>query len=199
MQHLLKVMDVVPEGIALVSLERGSKLYLDFVITRVVSSERIYVALSGGSGVYIVKADVVRELIKSGLSTHSRLMYFHWEDTEFALKLWLMGYKTASYEIDGYKHVGSTSRDKPLHRRYTEYLDPLMALIINVPSKFIILTFLTRFLRDLLKALRHGQIYLFLRAYIFVITKLKSLFIHRAFRLSIYKNIQSYRFCSINI
>ena len=143
--------------------------------------------------IFIFKANVVKELIRLGLGTYSRFMYFHWEDVEFVLKLWFMGYRTVSYEIDGYRHIGLTSRDKPIYRRYTEYLDPLMAMIVNLPLRFAVLILLVRFLRDLVKALVRSETYLFLRVYLFIIAKLRLLIMHRRFRMSVHRNIDAFK------
>jgi len=110
-------------------------LCIDFTVTNIVTDKKLYVGLSGGSGMYIIRSDALRELVHSGLGTYSSYMYFHWEDIEFLLKLWLMGYVTVSYQGINYTHLGNTSRQKPLHRRYTEYLDPVIAMIVNVPLR----------------------------------------------------------------
>ncbi len=101
-------------------------------------------------------------------------MFFHWEDIEFVLKLWLLGYKTVSYELKCYRHIGETSHSKPLYRRYTEYNGPLIAIIANTPYSITIKALLVRFIRDILKSILREEIFLFLRSYLFLALNLKT-------------------------
>jgi len=113
----------------------------------------------------VIRVEALRELLRLGLDTYSRFMYFHWEDMEFVLKLWLLGYVTASYRGISYVHLGSTSRARPLHRVYTEYLGPLIAMLVNVPLRFILIIVPLRVLRDLIKSIVRNEILLLIRAY----------------------------------
>ncbi len=182
LRSLINALRVLPREYVLVSPERGAKLCADFVVSKVVPSSRIYATLTGGSGAYVIRADVVRELIKLGLGTYSSFMFFHWEDMEFVLKLLFMGFKTVSYELTCYKHVGGTGHNKPIRRGYTEYLGPLMAMMVDMPFNFLIRTLPIRFIRDLVKSIIKGEVILFISAYLFAIASLRLLLTHRTFR-----------------
>ena len=64
---LINALEILPKDYALVSPERGARLCIDFVVNKVLPSNQLYVALTGGSGVYVIRADVIRELIKMRL------------------------------------------------------------------------------------------------------------------------------------
>ncbi|BDR92690.1 hypothetical protein [Vulcanisaeta souniana] len=188
LRSLINTLRVLPREYALVSPERGAKLCADFVVSKVMPSNRLYVALTGGSGAYVIRTDVVRELIRLGLGTYSSFIFFHWEDMEFMLKLWFMGFKTVSYELVCYRHVGRTSRNKPVYRRYTEYLGPLIAMVVDMPHTFLVKALPIRFIRDMVKSLIKGEVVLFVRAYLFIIVKLRLLLTHRTFRMRSFKS-----------
>ena len=188
LNRLIEIFDKLPSRVAAISLEPGSRLCVDFVVTNIVTDRGLYVGLSGGSGVYIIRADVLRELLSLGIGTYSPFMYFHWEDMEFVLKLWFMGYVTVSYRGINYIHLGTTSRRKPLHRRYTEYLGPLMAMLINAPTSFLVMGFLVRIFRDVVRAIVNNDLLLLFRAYYFLVKNLDTILAHRALRARIYKD-----------
>jgi GT2 family glycosyltransferase len=173
LSKLLEVFKKLPSKVAILSLDTGSRLCVDFVTTNIHStSRRLYMSLTGGSGIFAVRSEALRELLRLGLDTYSPFMYFHWEDMEFVLKLWLLGYVTVSYRGINYIHLGSTSRTKPLHRRYTEYLDPMIAMIVNVPLKFLLFIVPLRVLRDLIKSMYRNEVLLLIRAFLFIVKNL---------------------------
>jgi hypothetical protein len=99
-----------------------------------------------------------------------------------------MGYVTVSYRGIKYTHFGGTSRQKPLYRRYTEYLGPWMAMLINTPMRFIVVNLPIRFFRDLIRAIVNNDVILLIHAYSFLTKNLKYLIAHRVHRARIYKN-----------
>jgi hypothetical protein len=105
---LLRVIEKLPHKVAVLSLEPGARLCTDFVVTKVATDKELYVGLAGGSGVYVTRVDALRELVRLCLGTYSSFMYFHWEDMEFVIKLWLMGYVTVSYRGIKLTHFGRT-------------------------------------------------------------------------------------------
>ena len=137
----------------------------------------------------MIRVEALRELLRLGLDTYSRFMYFHWEDMEFVLKLWLLGYVTVSYRGISYVHLGSTSSARPLHRVYTEYLGPLIAMLVNVPLRFILIIVPLRVLRDLIKSIMRNEILLLIRAYLFTIKNLRYLMMHRIHRAKYRKSL----------
>jgi hypothetical protein len=99
-----------------------------------------------------------------------------------------MGYVTVSYRGIKYTHFGGTSRQKPLYRRYTEYLGPWMAMLINTPMRFIVVNLPIRFFGDLIRAIVNNDVILLIHAYSFLTKNLKYLIAHRVHRARIYKN-----------
>ncbi|NHW44453.1 MAG: hypothetical protein HA491_01755 [Candidatus Verstraetearchaeota archaeon] len=185
--RLLRVIEKLPQKVAALSLEPGARLYTDFVVTRIATDKELYVGLTGGSGVYITRPSALRELVRLCLGTYSSFMYFHWEDMEFVIKLWLRGYVTVSYRGIKLTHFGCTSQQKPLYRRYTEYLGPVIAVLVNVPSRFLVIGLPLRALRDFVKSMTRNEIVLLLRAYFFVLRNLKHIMVHRFFRFKKYR------------
>jgi GT2 family glycosyltransferase len=183
----LRVIEKLPHKVAVLSLEPGARLCTDFVVTEVATDKELYVGLAGGSGVYVTRVDALRELVRLCLGTYSSFMYFHLEDMEFVIKLWLMGYVTVSYRGIKLTHFGRTSQQKPLYRRYTEYLGPVIAVLVNVPSRFLIIGLPLRALRDFVKSMTKNEIVLLLRAYLFALRNLKHIMVHRFFRFKKYR------------
>jgi hypothetical protein len=173
LSKLLEVLKKLPSRVAILSLDVGSRLCVDFVATSISTSRRLYISLTGGSGVYAVRSEALRELLRLGLDTYSPFMYFHWEDMEFVLKLWLLGYVTVSYRGINYAHLGSTSRAKPLYRRYTEYLGPMIAMLVDVPLKHLVAIAPLMVLRDLVKSMLRNEVLLLVRALLFTVKNLK--------------------------
>ena len=184
---LLEIFKKLPSRVAILSLDAGSRLCIDFVATSISTSRRLYISLAGGSGIFAVRSEALRELLGLGLDTYSPFMYFHWEDIEFVLKLWLLGYVAVSYRGINYIHLGSTSKTKPLHRRYTEYLGPMIAMIVNVPLKLLLFIAPLRILRDLIKSILKNEVLLLIRASLFIVKNLKYIMMIRIRRLKIWR------------
>jgi GT2 family glycosyltransferase len=187
LSKLLGIFKRLPSRVAILSLDVGSRLCVDFVATSIQAYRRLYISLAGGSGVYAVRSEALRELLRLGLDTYSPFMYFHWEDIEFVLKLWLLDYVTVSYRGINYIHLGGTSKAKPLHRRYTEYLGPMIAMIVDVPLKYLIVIAPLRVLRDLIKSMYRNEVLLPIRAYLFIVKNLKYIMTIRIRRLKIWR------------
>jgi hypothetical protein len=87
LNKLIELFNKMPNRVAALSLEPGSRLCIDFVATNIVTDRMLYIGLSGGSGVTLIRAEALKELISLGAGMYSSFMYFHWED---------MGYVTVS-------------------------------------------------------------------------------------------------------
>jgi len=189
LDSIVRIMNTVDKDIALLGLEPASihcinlvgRLYPD-------SNKKLVIGFVPACGLYIIRAGVLRELIFKGLGTYSPFMYFFWEDKEFSLKLWLMGYKTASYRGLTYTHLGSTSKSRPIHRRYTRYLGPILATLINMPLHLAIPVVLVRLLYTFLSAIRNNELLLFYRANYFLLKELKHIWVHRLYRRKIFRD-----------
>jgi len=107
---------------------------------------------------------------------------------EFMLKLWLLGYVTASYRGINYTHLGSTSRIKPLHRRYTEYLGLMIAMIVNAPLKLLLSIVPLRVLRDSIKSMYRNEVPLLTRASLFTVKILKYIMSIRIRRAKVWRS-----------
>jgi hypothetical protein len=185
---LVKLMDVISSNIALVSLEPISLECLDLVSKVIRENYKLAVGFTCASGLYIIRANVLKEMISKGLETYSSFMYFFHEDKEFSLKLWLLGYKTASYRGLNYIHLGSTVKTQPLHRRYTRYIGPLMTIFINLSFRLMLCIIILRSLLTFLSYIKRGELILFLKAYLFMLKNLKHLIFHRLFRKKVFMN-----------
>jgi hypothetical protein len=189
LDSIIKIMNIVDKNIALLSLEPASIHCINLVGQLYSFSKKLVIGFVGASGLYIIRAEVLRELISKGLGTYSPFMYFFfWEDKEFSLKLWLMGYKTASYRGLAYVHLGSTSKSRPIHRGYTRYLGPIVATLINVPLHIAIPIVLVRLLHTFLSAVKNNELLLFHRANYFLLKELKHIWVHRFYREKIFRD-----------
>lgn len=101
-----------------------------------------------------------------GLKPYSDFMYFHYEDAEFPIKLWSLGFVTLAYKCILHVHIGGTGRSKPLCRVYTEYLDRPLALMVNIPLLLLIPSLIIRFIYDLTSSIYKREFQYMIRAYI---------------------------------
>jgi len=189
LDSIIKIMNIVYKDIALLGLEPAS-IHCINLVGRLYSgsNKKLVIGFIPASGLYIIRAEVLRELISRGLGTYSSFMYFFWKDKDFSLKLWLMGYKTASYKGLAYTHLGSTSKLRPIHRRYTRYLGPIIATLINMPLHLAIFIVLVRSLYTFLSAIRNNELLLFYRANYFLLKELKHIWVHKLYRRKIFRN-----------
>jgi len=78
LSKLLEIFKKLPSRVAILSLDAGRRLCIDFVATSISTSRRLYISLAGGSGIFAVRSEALRELLGLGLDTYSPFMYFHW-------------------------------------------------------------------------------------------------------------------------
>jgi GT2 family glycosyltransferase len=192
LDSIVRIMNTLNKDIAFLGLEPAS-IHCINLVGRLYSdssdfNKKLIIGFVPACGLYIIRAEVLRELCSKGLGTYSPFMYFFWEDKEFSLKLWLMGYKTASYKGLAYVHLGSTSKSRPIHRRYTRYLGPIIATLINMPLRLAISIILIRLLYTFLSAMRNNELLLFLRANYFLLKELKHIWVHRFCREKILRD-----------
>jgi len=188
LSSLINIMEILNKDIALLSLEPASIHCINLIGKIIQSDKELIIGFTPACGLYIVRAEILREMISKGLGTYSSFMYFFWEDKEFSLKIWLMGYKTASYKGLSYVHLGSTSKSRPIYRRYTRYLGPIISTLIDVPLRLAVPIVLMRFLYTFLSAVKNDELLLFCRASIFILKELKHIWVHRLYRKTIYRN-----------
>lgn len=145
------------------------------------SSKLIY-ALCGGGPCYIVRKSYISELFASGIQPYCDFFFISSEDVDFALKVWLRGYKTIATTLTSVLHEGTTGPRRPPYRVYHMYKNRLCLLLMNFGLRHILSNIWYRCLQDIISALIHSEATLMLRAYIWVIKNLKLVLRHRRLR-----------------
>jgi len=184
--RLINLLDRLPENVVILSPEPATRLCLDLA-GRVITGRDITIGLTGGFGMFIIRTSALKHLVKKGLETYSPYMYFYMEDKEFIFKLWQECFLTVSVKTAGYTHYGGTVHSQPLYRRYTRYLGPLLAILINAPLKLVILVLIFRSLKTLIQSMIRSELYLYIRSFIFILRNIKYVLLYRYYRLTRYR------------
>ena len=138
---MVNILENLPKDCVVAEPGRGWFIYPNVTARRVPlhalkTNPKIYATICGGGGQFIVKKSYIIEMIDSGIPPYNELLYMQSEDIDFALKVYLRGYKSVctNKRITGHvKRLGELNS----FRIYEMYKNRIIVLITNFSFKHI--------------------------------------------------------------
>lgn len=141
-----------------------------------------------GGSMFITRRSLVREFYKCRLKPYCDLFFIQSEDVDFAIKIYLRGYKAVCTNITRCLHARITSQ-KPLYRIYHAYKNRTLLVLLNFDLLHLLKYIAFRLLHDVTHAIAvypvkvrrptaEGVI-LLIKAYISILKRLKPILKYR--------------------
>jgi len=167
----------------------GTICSFDLYVNNHHSSSKTYRCLCGGGHCYIVRKSYITELFASGIQPYCHFFFISSDDIDFALKVWLRGYKAVATTLTSVFHEGTTGPKRAPYRVYHMYKNRLCLLLMNFELEHILSNIWYRVLQDVASALIRSEAVLMFRAYLWVFKNFKFVLGHRRLRKLSWKRI----------
>jgi len=193
LNKLVHLMERLPQDVVAATPQAGWLLYPNCTAYGLKETETprrtVWPALCTGGQIFIVRESLVREFYKCGLKPYCDLFFIQSEDIDFALKIYLRGYKAVCTNVTEVLHARNRNQ-LPLYRIYHSYKSRVLLLLLNFSFLHLVRYVPFRLLHDFIHAVvvypmtarkpAAEAFVLLVKAYVWILRRLKSIFKFRS-------------------